>query len=838
MLTLSLQACHPNKMDPNSVITATLHPNIWPKITSKVKQDAVMEQKIADLVANMTTEQKVAQMIQPEIRNFTTEDMRKYGFGSYLNGGGAFPDNNKHASMGDWASLAEEMYQASIDASQDGSAIPTMWGTDAVHGHNNVIGATIYPHNIGLGAMHNPQLVEKIGAATAKIVRVTGIDWVFAPTVAVVRDDRWGRTYEGYSEDPSIVMQYASAMVRGIQGDAGDNFLGDGKVIATAKHFLGDGGTEKGIDQGDNLTSEQDFIALHAQGYVTAIEQGVQTIMASFNSWHGEKMHGNKVLLNDILKDQMGFDGLVVGDWDGHGQITGCSNSSCAQAINAGVDIIMVPTNWKEMFENTVAQVQKGSISIERLNDAVTRILRVKMRSHLFDGKSPLQREFAGQQALLGAAEHRALARQAVRESLVLLKNKQQLLPLSGKQHYLVAGSGANNIGKQSGGWTISWQGTGNLNSDFPGASSIYDGIKQTVNEAGGKVELNEQGQYTQKPDIAIVVFGENPYAEGAGDITGIEYQQGNKRDLAMLKRLKNDGIKVVSIFLSGRPLWVNAELNASNAFVAAWLPGSEGAGIADVLFTQANGSLHFDFSGKLSYSWPISDDQLLLNVGDKNYQPLFPFGFGLSYQQNDTLGDELNEVALTKTDVDLNAPLKLFASVAQADLNVFLGDKASWMVPVATSVVTTQGSDNLTLRTMNKAVQEDARQLIWKGGSIALAYLGWIEPKPLGQYLTNHSALQFAVKVEQRPSQALNLDMHCGSSCRGGVTLNDTLATLPLDSWQTISVDLQCFVQQGVDFSQITAPFVLATSGTARLAFADVMLVPKSATSALIKCP
>ncbi len=293
--------------------------NIWPELDISVKKDPMMEKSIAELIRNMTLEQKVAQMIQPEIREFTVEDMRRYGFGSYLNGGGAFPNNDKHSTPADWINLAESMYQASIDDSLDGSTIPTMWGTDAVHGHNNVIGATLFPHNIGLGAANNPQLIETIASITAKEVMITGIDWVFAPTVAVVRDDRWGRTYEGYSEDPEIVKSYAGSIVNGLQGTFNGNFLGEQKVIATVKHFLGDGGTESGDDQGNNIGSEQDLFDIHAQGYVGGLSAGAQTVMVSFNSWHGVKNHGNKYLLTEVLKNRMGFDGLVVGDWNGHG---------------------------------------------------------------------------------------------------------------------------------------------------------------------------------------------------------------------------------------------------------------------------------------------------------------------------------------------------------------------------------------------------------------------------------------------------------------------------------------------------------------------------------------
>ena len=321
---------------------------IWPKLNIAVKKDAEIEAQIASYLNSMTLEQKVAQMIQPEIRDITVEDMRKYGFGSYLNGGGAFPNGDKHATPQDWVALAEKMYQASIDDSIDGSKIPTMWGTDAVHGHNNVIGATLFPHNIGLGAANNPDLIEQIAAVTAVEVMATGIDWVFAPTVAVVRDDRWGRTYEGYSEDPAIVREYSAAIVNGLQGKADEDFLSDKRVISTVKHFLGDGGTVDGDDQGNNIDSEQSLFDIHAQGYVGGLSAGSQSVMASFNSWNGVKNHGNKYLLTDVLKTRMGFDGFVVGDWNGHGQIKGCTNESCPQAINAGLDIFMVPTGaWK-----------------------------------------------------------------------------------------------------------------------------------------------------------------------------------------------------------------------------------------------------------------------------------------------------------------------------------------------------------------------------------------------------------------------------------------------------------------------------------------------------------
>jgi len=460
---------------------------VWPSLVFEIQRNSAIELQITELIAEMTLAQKIAQMIQPEIGAITVENMREYGFGSYLNGGGSFPYGNKYATASDWVALAETMYQASIDDSVDGSTIPTMWGTDAVHGHNNVIGATLFPHNIGLGASNNPELIEHIATITAREVKATGIDWVFAPTVAVATDARWGRTYESYSEDPAIVKAYAAAIVHGLQGYANKNFLTEGRVIATTKHFIGDGGTS-GIDQGNNVDFEQQLFDIHAQGYVAGLAAGAQTVMASFNSWQGEKIHGSHYLLTQVLKRQMGFDGVVVGDWNGHGQLLGCSNDNCSKAVNAGLDIYMVPTkDWKPLFNNLVMQVESGEISIERVNDAVSRILRVKLRAGLFEKPAPAMRKYAGNRELIGAETHRNLARQAVRESLVLLKNNGNLLPLAANKIVMVAGDGADNIAKQSGGWSLSWQGTGNSNADFPQATSIFSGIKTQVAKAGGQ---------------------------------------------------------------------------------------------------------------------------------------------------------------------------------------------------------------------------------------------------------------------------------------------------------------------------------------------------------------
>src|SRR5882757_8049168 len=615
------------------------------------------EARIAELLRKLTLEQKVAQMVQPDIRYVTPEDVKTYHLGSILNGGGAFPGNEKHAAVSDWVALADRFYDASMDSSGGAPPIPIMWGTDAVHGHNNVIGATLFPHNVGLGAAHDPDLVQRIGAATAQEVAATGIDWTFAPTVAVVRDGHWGRSYEGYSERPEMVRAYAGRMVQGLQGTLGTpSFLDGNHILATAKHFIGDGGTNHGIDRGNNRSSEQDLLAIHGQGYMAAIQSGVQTVMASYNSWQGVKLHGQRHLLTDVLKTRMGFDGLVVSDWDGVDEVQGCSKDRCAQAINAGIDMIMVPEQWKAFLQNTVAQVRAGDIPMSRIDDAVTRILRVKLRAGLFEKGRPSSRPLANKSAQIGAPEHRAVAREAVRKAVVLLKNDKCLLPLSPKAHVLVAGDGADDIGKQSGGWSISWQGTGNTNADFPGATSIYEGISAAVTAAGGAATLSVDGSFRTKPDVAIVVFGESPYSEWHGDIKSLEYRGpvGDGRaadinrpapevspvfdepnyetspdtqtaapvaDLALLKRLHDSGIPVVAVFLTGRVRGVTPEIEASNAFAVAWLPGTEGGGIADVLFRKSSGAVNFPLSGKLSYAWPR---------GGAAAAPLFPYGYGL----------------------------------------------------------------------------------------------------------------------------------------------------------------------------------------------------------------
>ncbi|MCO1334598.1 exo 1,3/1,4-beta-D-glucan glucohydrolase [Microbulbifer sp. OS29] len=812
----------------------------WPKLKPALQRDEKLETEISEVLSRMSLEEKVGQMIQAEIRHVTPEDVKKYHLGSVLNGGGAFPGNDKFATPKDWLALSDAFFKASMDTSDGGVAIPLIWGSDAVHGHNNVIGATLFPHNIGLGAAHDSDLIERIGRATAREVAVTGIDWTFAPTVAVVRDDRWGRTYESYSEDPKIVADYAEAMVKGLQGEkTGADFLRGENLVATAKHFVGDGGTTRGIDRGDNAVSEKELAEVHAAGYLTALPAGVQTVMASFNSWDGKKLHGHEYLLTTVLKERLGFDGFVVGDWNGHGFVPGCTVESCAAAINAGLDMFMVPADWKALYVNTLAQAVSGEISAERIDDAVRRILRVKIRAGLFNRNMPL----AGKSGVLGNPEHRAIAREAVRKSLVLLKNNGQLLPLAANQNVLVAGDGADNLSKQSGGWTISWQGTGNTRADFPGATSIFEGVATAVSAAGGEAVLSVDGGYSdtsfvngKAPKVAIVVFGEEPYAEWHGDITHLEYQRGNKKDLALLQKLRKQGIPVVSVFLSGRPLWINSELNASDAFVAAWLPGSEGAGVADVMFRDRDGQVRYDFTGKLPFSWPMHTYQNVLNPYHDNYEPLFELGYGLAADQESLVANDLPETSELHAGGGLEEAW-LLVSRPRAPWVLNIAEAGAKAVPMHGNYAASGGDENIVVSSIDMSSQEDARLITWKGLRPGAVQLSAEYMQDLNVYLEEKSALTMNIRVDQPVDNPVMVAMTCGDDCVAKVQLQSALQSMPQKDWTRISVDLQCFVNAGADFGKVFSAFGLESEGPMAIAVANVKLTPEAAVSADIQC-
>ena len=791
------------------------NPANWPAIRAAPALDPKIEARVSAIIARMSVEDKVGQIIQADIATIKADDLLTYKLGSVLNGGNSAPKGDELAPPAEWLKLADAFYDASMKRSDGRPAIPMIWGTDAVHGNNNIVGATLFPHNIGLGAARDPALMQEIGRITAEETAAAGLDWSFAPTLAVVQDDRWGRTYESYSEDPAVVASYAGRVVTGLQGTPGTkDFMGPRHVIASTKHFVGDGGTG-GRDQGDTRVSEQVLRDVHAAGYPPAIEAGTLTVMASFSSWNGAKMTGNKSLLTGVLKDRWGFPGFVVGDWNAHGQVTGCSNESCPAAINAGLDMFMMSGDWKKLYANTLAQVKAGEIPMARLDDAVRRILRVKMWAGTFEAGRPSSRPLAGKFDRIGSADGKTVARQAVRESLVLLKNEGGLLPLKAGGNILIAGKAADSIAQQSGGWSITWQGTDVANTGFPNATSIRSGIEQAVRAAGGTASYAADGTFAKKPDAAIVVFGETPYAEFMGDRPNLEYSPADKSDLALLKKLKAAGVPVVAVFLSGRPLWVNAELNASDAFVAAFLPGSEGGGVADLLFRTKPA---YDFRGKLSFSWPKRPDQYVLNRRDPNYDPLFPFGYGLSYASRTSV-PRLDEARPANMDLGTGGPF--FAKGRVPDgWSLYLAGGADVTRVVGNSGAGANGA--LRMAGVDRDAQEDARRFTWTGAREAAVRIAANRPLDVAREVNGELSLVVQYRVDAKPTKPVAIGME-GAGKQGSVPIAGALRAAPVGKWQTLAVPLKCFATAGVDPQKVDTPFAIETAGAMTLSLSDV---------------
>jgi beta-glucosidase len=618
------------------LLAGTAAAQTWPRAEIPPTSDPALEARVHAILAGMTLEQKIGQMTQPDIRSVTPEDVRRYYIGSILNGGGAWPAMNMHSSVDDWLKLSDAFYRASMSTDMK-VKVPVIWGTDAVHGHNNVYGATLFPHNIGLGAAHDAELVERIGRATAQQVRATGLTWTFAPTLAVVQNPRWGRTYESYSSDPALVRAYGEAMVRGLQGQLGS----PRSVLATAKHYIGDGGTFHGKDQGETRTTEANLQRTHAAGYYGALKADVRTVMVSYSSFTDTatgkrwgKMHGNAHLVGDVLKKRMGFDGLVVSDWNGIEQVPGCTKWHCPQAINAGIDLAMVPDDWKKFIAATVADVRAGRIKMSRIDDAVSRIIRVKLESGLFDaspGSGPHP-----DASVLHSPEVRALAREAVRKSLVLLKNDRGVLPLRPTGKILVVGEGADSLPMQAGGWSLTWQGDQTKNSDYPYADTLLSALRKMLGSDRVDYSVDANDVNVRGYSAVVMVAAEKPYAEGAGDISfpkSMRHSSRYPQDLAALKRVSGKGVPVVTLLFSGRPVGANDLINRSDAFIAAWLPGTQGLGLADMLFAGADGRAPYEFTGRLPFDWPAGDC-LPRNGGIQ-----FHRGYGLSLAARSRVG-------------------------------------------------------------------------------------------------------------------------------------------------------------------------------------------------------
>ena len=573
------------------------------------------ESRVEALLSRMTLEEKLGQMTQIDLGAVKDKaDLAKYSIGSMLSGGDSDPKDNLPQT---WLKACQEFQDAAM---QSRLKIPLLYGIDAVHGHNNIDGAVIFPHNIGLGATRNPKLIERAAHITALEIAGTGIHWAFGPCIAVAQCERWGRTYESFGQDPALAAQLGAAAVKGFQQPLPNGFF----VLACAKHYLGDGGTGNGVDQGNMVCDDATMRRIHLAPYIPAVKAGAMSVMVSYSSWNGQKMHGNKYLLTDVLKGELGFRGFLISDYAAIDQLSPDYKSAIETSINAGMDMAMIPTgpgqrnNYTQYISFLKELVAAGRVSQARIDDAVRRILRAKVMMGLFE------HPYADPTLLnaVGSAEHREVARQCVRESLVLLKNDRRALPFSNKvKHLAVVGKAADDLGTQCGGWTITWQGkTGAVTH---GGTTILEGLRKM---AGSKVQLtfSADGSNLQGADAVLAVVGEQPYAEMKGDRADLQL---SVQDLALVVAAKKSGAPVTTLILSGRPMVLGSALDNSDAVVAAWLPGTEGQGVADVLLGKAK------FKGKLSRPWPCNNEQVLALARPGNTEkPLFPYGFGLSY--------------------------------------------------------------------------------------------------------------------------------------------------------------------------------------------------------------
>lgn len=579
------------------------------KVTSTTSLSTV--DFVNQILSELTLHEKAAQMVQAERGNISAWQVELYGIGSILSGGGSHP-NSYNDSVGIWYDMYANYQSAALDSS---SGIPLIYGIDAVHGNNNLYGTTIFPHNIGLGMANDFDLVYQVSKATAEEMLVTGINWTFAPALSVVQNIRWGRTYEGFSENPEVHLNLTQSAILGFEENG---------VSATAKHFFGDGGTLDGIDQGNLLSANESLLrTIHLAPYLEAVEAGVDTVMVSYSSINNEKMHGSDYWVNDILKDELNFEGFVVSDWNGIHQLPGSFEDQIVISINAGIDMLMEPSDWEQAILSIVNAVQNSRISIERINDAVSRILKVKYERGLFDSPT-----YHLDPSYLYNQEHQDIAREAVRKSLVLLKNENNSLPLAKNDSIYITGPGSDNVGYLCGGWTTYWQ--GNSNSDIGVGQSIKDSMTNILSSNSKTMATTWQNANT-----VVVVLTETPYSEGVGDnsnmtLTGGNAHPDNAAALLIASQAKQAGKNVVGILISGRPLLLENYLSYFDSFIAAWLPGSEGGvGINDVLFGD------YDFYGKLSFTWPINYEQIGYNSNREDYNEesvLFPYGYGLKY--------------------------------------------------------------------------------------------------------------------------------------------------------------------------------------------------------------
>lgn len=849
----------------------------WPRLTSAIPRDAEVERRVAEILGQLTLQEKVGQMIQPELAELTCEDVREYRIGSALNGAGIWPGGKRHASVADWVETIDRFWTAAEEAWRDRPfRIPFMWATDAVHGHNNVHGATIFPHNIGLGAAGDPDLVRRIGEATAREVAATGMDWIFAPTVTTPRDRRWGRYYEGYSEDPAVVHAYGRAMVEGLQGDV-TALRTDGKVLATLKHWIADGGTENGSDRGIARCSEDVLRNIHAQGFLAGIEAGAQCVMVSFSSWdnpanydhtpgraqpYNHKVHGSRYLITDVLKNALGFDGVVISDWDAHAEVAGCSPGDAGYAINAGLDVLMVAgrEDWQSVYRTTIRQVRDGVIPMARIDDAVTRILRVKMRAGLWDKPRPRDRALtAPGTGIVGCAEHRALAREAARASLVLLKNTPGLLPLSRTARVLVTGSAADDLSKQCGGWTLSWQGDDVDRADLPDGTTLADAVRLVVGAERCVVDPALEHADPADFDVALVALGEDAYAEMRGtlkpwrSIGYADLKLSYARDLKVLRRLDAANLPVVSVLFTGRPLYCTEEINLSDAFVVAWLPGPYAQGLTDVLFAAEPGAPAHDFRGRLPSSWPRTRDSAAVNripphlpdyrvpaeetAPEGRHTPLFEVGYGLSLRDEAPATGPLplDEPPEPPPAPAVDGPLRVLDAQG-TPYRLRVGGHNTWSgkdVPLTGPMRSLIVHSDPVPAPSGAGRAPDGSAPGGGGTGLRLRFRGHPaffyaesptgEPADLRGHLEAGAHVRFLARVIEPPSSALFLACHDDYPAQPGVDLAPLLRQAPPEQWTVVSVPLAELDAAGMDLRHVDVPFMLYTEGTALLEIADV---------------
>lgn len=851
----------------------------WPRISSRRGYDADLEREISAILGQMTLEEKIGQMIQAEVQQLTPDDVRIHKIGSALNGAGIWPKRNRYSTALEWVQMIEPYWLASQEGFRGRPfSIPFAWATDAVHGHNNLFGATIFPHNIGLGATHDESLIRRIGRVTAREIAASGIDWTFAPTVTIPCDARWGRFYEGYSEDPELVMRFAPQMVFGLEGDEQDARDAH-SVIATIKHWLGDGGTKWGIDRGVNAFPEEELRDVHAAGFFSTLNAGAQVVMLSFSSWESDrnydfdpgsraayngKLHGSRYLITDVLKEQMQFDGIVITDWDGHCEVSKCTLQDARYCFNAGADVLMVEArqDWLAVIHSTLEDVRTGRISMSRIDDAVRRILRVKHRARLSLKEQPTRRELVRKsQHIIGCEEHRSVAREAVRKSLVLLKNRGQLLPLSPEARVVLAGSGAHDITRHNGGWSLDWQGRNVSLRDFPGAMTLAMAVRQIVGDE--RVTEWEEVKSSGGPahaDAAIVVIGEESYAEMHGDIQPwrtLEYaslKPAYREDLETIRAIKASGIPMVIIFLGGRPLYISEEIKLADAFVVAWLPGPEGGGITDVLFAREDGSIRFDFQGKLPVSWPATRRSFSIahpGVSDglaggeavlarrEEHQALFPCGYGLNYTSASHISDELDHIALDPEMAEQHPEppsenFELLGPNVTTAFDLKIAGNGCW---VGVDVSRTEPLDMMLGRVepIDYLGHKDALSLAFNGfqGRIASLYiqLPQLETRHLCNFVAAGGVLAFSVRMAAKPAGTVLLACHNCFPSQGALDVTHLFSGAPLNRWVELRVPLAELAETGSEFCHINVPFMLYTAAELRCDIGNIRweLQPKA---------